>query len=98
MSGRLWKPTDGGTTWHFLSDYLPKPAVVIQAIGASNRDFMYVGTGEGFGGHAGIVAVAGSGVFKSTDQGRTRTHLNLQSSIPALDGFIAWLETPPMPV
>lgn len=85
----VWKTTNGGPPWHFLSDYLPKLAVVIQAIGASNRDFMYIGTGEGFGGRAAIVAVAGSGNFKSTDQGRTWTHLNLRSAIPSLDTFIA---------
>ena len=67
----MWKTTDGGTTGHSLTDDLPNLAVVIPAMEASNRDEMYMGTGEGFGGSAAIAAVAGYWNFKATGWDRT---------------------------
>ena len=75
VSGGLWKTSDGGATWHSLTDHLPNLAVVSLAMGESNRDVMYMGTGEGFGDRAVYAAVAGNGIFKTTDRGQTWTHL-----------------------
>ena len=42
------------------------------AMAPSNPDVMYIGTGEGF---FNIDAVAGTGMFKTTDRGETWTQL-----------------------
>lgn len=75
--GGLWKTTDAGMDWQPLSDYIPSIAVGAIAVHPTNRDIIYVGTGEGtFNGDA----VKGVGVLKTTDGGVTweMTGLNWQ--------------------
>ena len=52
--------------WTPLTDHLPNLSV--GAMAPSNPDVMYIGTGEGF---FNIDAVAGTGMFKTTDRGET---------------------------
>lgn len=73
VSGGLWKTTDGGNSWRSLTDHLPTLAISCLAMAGSNHDVIYMGTGEGFSSRAGV---AGSGIFKSTDRGKTWEQLS----------------------
>ncbi|HUF28275.1 MAG TPA: glycosyl hydrolase [Gemmatimonadaceae bacterium] len=72
--GGVFKTTDGGTTWVPVSDGFFGGTIGAIAVAASNADIVYVGTGEfpirGNVSH-------GDGVYKTTDGGRTWTHLGL---------------------
>ncbi len=65
--GGIWKTTNGGTSWSWLTPTLPNLATTSLAMAASNHDVIYAGTGEGFGNLDGI---NGHGVFKSIDRGQ----------------------------
>jgi len=80
VSGGLWKTTDGGVSWKSLTEHLPIMAIGSLVMAPSDRDVMYMGTGEGFGG---ITYMNGDGIFKSTDRGNTWVHL--PSTIDNLD-------------
>ena len=73
--GGLWKTTDGGTTWKPVTDGLINySSVGAVAVSASNPDIVYIGTGE-----ADIRGniIQGGGAYKSTDSGKTWTHIGL---------------------
>src|SRR5204863_2525834 len=73
--GGLWKTTDGGTTWKPVTDGLINySSVGAVAVAASNPDVVYIGTGE-----ADIRGniIQGGGAYKSTDGGKTWTHIGL---------------------
>ena len=73
--GGLWKTTDGGTTWHPVSDKaFHWSSVGAIAIAPSNPNIIYVGMGEVA--LRGDIAM-GDGVWKSTDDGKTWTHMGL---------------------
>ena len=70
--GGLWKTTDGGQTWHAVSDkFFKTSSVGAVAVAPSNPDVVYVGMGETeLRGNI----IQGDGVYKSTDaakRGRT---------------------------
>ena len=76
--GGVWKTTDGGTTWRPMSDRAFKSSSV-GAIGVceANPDVVYVGMGEvQLRGNV----MQGDGVYKTTDGGRTWTHLGLDDT------------------
>jgi len=77
--GGVWKTTDDGITWNNVSDGFFKTGTV-GAIGVSesNPNIVVVGMGE----HAarGVMTSMGDGVYKSTDAGKTWTHLGLDNS------------------
>src|SRR6185436_16515042 len=73
--GGLWKTTDGGTTWKPVTDGLINySSVGAVAVAPSNPDVVYIGTGE-----ADIRGniIQGGGAYKSTDGGKTWTHIGL---------------------
>lgn len=78
-AGGVWKTTDGGTTWKALWDELPQASPSIGAIEVAPSDpkIVYVGTGE-----ANIRGdvVTGSGVYKSTDAGKSWKQIGLPDS------------------
>ncbi|MDE2955570.1 MAG: T9SS type A sorting domain-containing protein [Bacteroidota bacterium] len=76
VSGGLWKSVDGGERWLPQTDDLPNLAVSSLAMAESNPDIIYMGTGEGMAGAGGV---AGDGIFKSYDRGKTWTHLSFTS-------------------
>jgi len=73
VGGGLWKTTDGGMTWAPVTDGQVKSASVgAVAVSESNPDVIYIGMGESC--IRGNI-MAGDGVYKSTDAGKTWTHL-----------------------
>src|SRR6185437_5172079 len=76
--GGLWKTTDGGLTWRPVTDgQLTSSSVGAVAVAPSNPDVVYIGMGETeLRGNI----MQGDGVYKSTDDGRTWTHIGLENT------------------
>src|SRR5688500_6511559 len=76
--GGIWKTTDGGLNWRPVSDRVFKSSSVgAIAVSESNPDVVYVGMGETqLRGNI----IQGDGVYKTTDAGRTWTHVGLEKS------------------
>jgi len=77
VSGGLWKTTNGGTSWKSVTDHLANLAVTCLAMAPGKTDVLYMGTGDGFGTRN---AIGGDGIFKSTDRGKTWSHLTSTAS------------------
>jgi photosystem II stability/assembly factor-like uncharacterized protein len=77
VNGGVWKTTDFGNTWNPLFDDQPSGSVGALAIAPSNPDIIYVGSGEGL--QRPDLAV-GDGLYKSTDAGKTWSHLGLRDA------------------
>ncbi|MGH9161842.1 MAG: VPS10 domain-containing protein, partial [Vicinamibacteraceae bacterium] len=77
--GGLWKTVDGGVTWSAVSDdAFESSSVGAVAIAPSNPDIVYVGMGETqLRGNI----IQGDGVYKSTDAGKTWTHVGLEKTM-----------------
>src|SRR5262249_8438510 len=76
-NGGVWRSTDYGSTWKPLFDKQPTGSIGAIAVAPSNPSVIYVGTG------AGIIRpdlATGDGVYKSTDAGKTWTHLGLRDT------------------
>jgi photosystem II stability/assembly factor-like uncharacterized protein len=73
-SGGVWKSEDGGTTFKPVFDKQPVQSIGAVALDPSNKDVMWVGTGESWTRNS--VSV-GNGVYKSNDGGETWTHVGL---------------------
>ncbi|HWF67193.1 MAG TPA: hypothetical protein VN670_07805, partial [Acidobacteriaceae bacterium] len=72
VNGGVWKTTDAGATWHSIWDSEPTGSIGAIAVSASDPDVIYVGSGEGL---QRPDLSTGDGVYKSTDGGKTWTHL-----------------------
>ncbi len=74
-AGGVWKTTDAGTYWENVSDRFFKTAAVgALAVAESDPNVVYAGMGEST--IRGDVS-HGDGVYRSTDAGRSWTHLGL---------------------
>jgi len=73
-NGGVWKSTDYGHVWRAIFDGQPTQSVGAIAVAPSNPDIIYVGSGEGL--QRPDLSV-GDGVYKSTDGGRTWSHMGL---------------------
>jgi photosystem II stability/assembly factor-like uncharacterized protein len=73
-SGGLWKTTNNGTTWTPLFDDQPVSTFGDVAIAPSNPEVIWAGTGEQNNRQS---TSWGNGVYRSTDGGKTWTHLGL---------------------
>jgi len=75
--GGVWKTTDGGRTWMPVSDGYFGGSIGAVAVAPSDPAIVYAGTGEetirGNVSH-------GDGMWKSTDAGKTWTHIGLDDS------------------
>ena len=76
-SGGLWKTINAGTTWEPLFDRQSVSSIGDVALAPSNPDIVWVGTGEP---NQRQSSTFGDGVYKSTDAGRTWTHMGLRDS------------------
>jgi photosystem II stability/assembly factor-like uncharacterized protein len=83
VNGGVWKSDDYGRTWNPIFDQEPTQSIGAIVVAPSDPNIVYVGTGEGL--HRPDLSV-GNGVYKSTDAGKTWTHLGLVDGqqIPAL--------------
>jgi photosystem II stability/assembly factor-like uncharacterized protein len=72
VGGGVWKTTNGGAAWTWLTPDFPVLSTSTIAMAASNHDILYVGTGESF---YNVDAINGNGILKSTDRGATWTQL-----------------------
>src|SRR5437773_4534543 len=76
-NGGVWRSTDYGSTWQPIFDDQPTGSIGAIAVAASDPNILYVGSG------AGIIRpdlAVGDGVYRSTDAGKTWTHLGLRDS------------------
>ena len=77
VNGGVWKSVDAGRVWQPVFDSQPVASIGAIAVAPSAPDTVYVGSGEsslrdsvGFG----------NGMYKSTDAGRTWSHIGLPES------------------
>ncbi len=75
VDGGVWKTDDYGRTWVPIFDDQPSGSIGAIALAPSNADIIYVGSGEGL---QRPDLSTGDGLYKSTDAGRTWTHLGLR--------------------
>ena len=82
-NGGVWKTTDYGRTWTPIFDDQPTGSIGVIAVASSDPNVVYVGCGEGL--QRPDLSI-GDGVYKSTDAGKTWTHLGLRDGqqIPQL--------------
>src|SRR5437588_524356 len=73
-NGGVWKTTDYGLTWTPIFDDQATQSIGAVAVAPSDPNVVYVGSGEGV--QRPDLSV-GDGIYKSTDAGRTWTHLGL---------------------
>jgi len=74
-AGGIWKTTSAGVTWFPIFDQFTQ----VDSIGAiqvstSNPNIVYAGTGDS------IQGSSGDGMYKSTDAGKTWTHVGLEET------------------
>src|SRR5207253_8094014 len=83
VNGGVFKSIDYGRTWQPIFDDQPTASIGAIAVSVSNPNVVYVGSGEGL--HRPDLSV-GDGIYKSTDAGKTWTHLGLRDGqqIPQL--------------
>lgn len=86
--GGIWKTEDYGTTWKNVSDgYLKTPSIGAIAVAQNDENIIYAGTGsDGLRSNV----IAGKGVYKSIDAGKTWDHVGLAET-----GHIGALEIHP---
>ena len=74
-NGGVWKTDDYGLTWRPIFDGQPTGSIGALAVAPSAPDTVYAGSGEGL--QRPDLSV-GDGMYKSTDAGKTWTHLGLR--------------------
>jgi len=77
VNGGVWKTVDAGRVWRPVFDGQPVASVGALAVAPSAPDTVYVGSGESTPRDS---TGYGNGVYKSTDGGRTWTHLGLEAT------------------
>ncbi len=76
--GGVWKTEDYGITWKNISDgYFASPSIGAITVDQNNPKTIYVGTGsDGIRSNV----IAGKGVYKTTDSGKTWENVGLQKT------------------
>ena len=76
--GGVWKTTDGGTTWHPVTDgQITSSSIGALAIAETNPDIVYIGGGET---ELRGSITQGDGVYKTVDGGETWRHMGLRET------------------
>ena len=74
VNGGIWKTTDAGTVWTPIFDGQPVGSIGALAVAPSDPNTIYAGTGES---DIRSDLSSGDGVYKSTDGGKSWTHVGL---------------------
>ncbi|HPW17002.1 MAG TPA: hypothetical protein PLP83_01330 [Candidatus Aminicenantes bacterium] len=76
-SGGIFKTVNAGTTWEPIFENMPTMSIGDLAVAESDPSIVWAGTGEAniFRG-----SMAGFGVYKSTDAGKTWAHMGLEAT------------------
>jgi photosystem II stability/assembly factor-like uncharacterized protein len=77
VDGGVWRTNDAGRTWNPIFDSQPIASIGAIAVAPSNPQVIYVGTGEA---DMRSDIAYGNGMYKSTDGGKTWTHVGLDDS------------------
>jgi len=77
VGGGVWRSNDAGRTWNPIFDAQPIASIGAIAVAPSNPEVIYVGTGES---DMRSDIAYGNGMYKSTDAGKTWTHIGLEDS------------------
>jgi photosystem II stability/assembly factor-like uncharacterized protein len=77
VNGGVWKSDDFGNTWRPIFDDQPSGSVGALAVAPSDPNILYVGSGEGL---QRPDLATGDGIYKTTDAGKTWTHLGLRDA------------------
>ncbi|MGH9485002.1 MAG: WD40/YVTN/BNR-like repeat-containing protein, partial [Terriglobales bacterium] len=77
VDGGVWKTTDYGNTWQPIFDHEPTGSVGALAVAPSDPSVIYAGSGEGL---RRPDLSTGDGMYKSSDGGKTWTHLGLRDA------------------
>src|SRR5262245_20146451 len=77
VGGGVWKTTNAGRTWLPIFDSQPIASIGAIAVASSAPDTVYVGTGEA---DMRSQISYGNGMYKSTDAGKTWTHIGLDAT------------------
>ena len=75
--GGIWRTNDGGSSWTAVDESLPVNAIGAVAIAPSNKNIVWVGTGEA---NPRNDFSWGDGVWRSIDGGKSWRHLGLDNS------------------
>ena len=76
--GGVWKTTDGGTTWHPVTDgQITSSSIGALAVAETNPDIVYIGGGET---ELRGSITQGDGVYKTVDGGETWRHMGLRET------------------
>jgi photosystem II stability/assembly factor-like uncharacterized protein len=75
--GGVWKTTDAGRTWNPIFDSQPIASIGAIAVAESNANVIYVASGEA---DMRSQISYGNGMYKSTDAGKTWSHIGLEDS------------------
>jgi len=76
-SGGVWKSTDEGDSWFPIFEKEVSSSIGDIAIAPSDKNTIWVGTGES---NIFRSSHAGCGIYKSTDGGKSFTHMGLENS------------------
>jgi hypothetical protein len=77
VDGGVWQTNDAGRTWNPIFDSQPIGSIGAIAVAPSNPEVIYVGSGEAdMRSNIGY----GNGMYKSTDAGKSWTHIGLTDS------------------
>jgi photosystem II stability/assembly factor-like uncharacterized protein len=86
--GGVWESNDYGQNWQNISDkYFTNNNIGAIAVAPSNPQIIYVGTGNPAFRNT---FLTGDGMYKSTDAGKTWTHIGLDKT-----GIISWIIVDP---
>src|SRR6058998_2211560 len=77
VNGGVWETRDAGRTWQPIFDSQPIGSIGALAVARSNPNVIYVGSGEA---DMRSDISQGNGMYKSTDGGKTWTHIGLEDS------------------